>query len=358
MSSGASPRWAGALGSVLLAACSTTPGTERVFDGHTISGPYIEPSAYAAYADGAYLEARGEWKAAEDAYRRALKQDPDSPSIWTRIGAIQCRTDLARALEAFRAATEHSSHGPAWAARARCLHEHGRSADALAAAESALGFDPANAEANLLVADIYRERARPALSSAWLFAWLLLDPAAVSHWRALDERAKALGDPALSLLIRSSLEHGARQGSELSAAALSALQPPLPQLGLHRDLEAAITRDDVPTARAVAQQIGLSALELALLALQLGNPALGASQAELVLNANPQSADAWIVALSAAAVSSNQDAFSRLLAHEGAAQLPTSELAPRIADLLRWWVDDAASAEWTEAYRARTRDAR
>jgi hypothetical protein len=354
----ASVPWASALSGVLFVACGTQPGTERVFDGRTISGPYIEPSAYAAYADGAYLEARGEWKAAEDAYRRALEQDPDSPSIWTRIGAIQCRTDLARALEAFRAATEHSSHGPAWAARARCLHDHGRSAEALAAAKAAIGFDPPNAEANLLIADIYREQARPASSRAWLFAWLLLDPSAVSHWKALEERAKVLGDPALSLLIRAALEHGAQQGSELSAAALSALQPLRPGPGLHPDLEAAITRGDLPSARAAAQEVGLSALELALFALHLGKPGLAASQAELVLDANPESADAWIVALSAAAVSSDQENFTRLLAHAGTAQLPTTELAQRIADLLRWWVNDAAAAEWTEAYRAQTRGER
>lgn len=358
MSGETSPPWVSVLGGALFVACSARPGTERVFDGRTESGPYIEPSAYAAYADGAYLEARGEWEAAEDAYRRALAQDPDSPSIWTRIGAIQCRTDLTRALEAFRAATEDSIHGPAWAARARCLHDHGRSAEALAAAQTAIGFDPPNAEANLLIADIYREQARPAASRAWLFAWLLLDPGAVSHWKALDERAQALGDPALSLLLRSALEHGARQGSELSAAAISALQHPQPDPGLHPDLAAAITRGDLESARAAAQEVGLSSLDLALFALHLGKPALAASQAELVLDANPQSADAWIVALSAAALSSNQETFTRLLAHAGAARLPTSELAQRIADLLRWWVDDAAAAEWTEAYRAQTRDAR
>jgi len=354
----ASSPWARALGGVLFVACSAAPGTERIFDGRTISGPYIEPSAYAAYADGAYLEARGEWKAAEDAYRRALKQDPDSPSIWTRIGAIQCRTDLARALEAFRAATEHSSHGPAWAARARCLHGHGRSAEALEAAQAAIGFDPSNADANLLIADIYREQARPASSRTWLFAWLLLDPSAASHWKALDARAKSLGDPALSLLIRSALEHGVQQGSEQSAAALSALQPPRPEPGLHPDLEAAITRGDLPSARAAAQEVGLSAIDLALFALHLGNPALAANQAELVLGANPESADAWIVALSAAAVSSDHEAFTRLLAHAGAAQLPTTELAQRIADLLRWWVDETAAAEWTKAYRAQNRGGR
>jgi len=358
VSSKASPPWARALCGVVFVACGVTPGTERVFDGRTISGPYIEPGAYAAYADGAYLEARGEWKAAEDAYRRALKQDPDSPSIWTRIGTIQCRTDVARALKAFRVATEHSSHGPAWAARARCLHGHGRSAEALEAAQVAIGFDPRNADANLLIADIYREQARPASSRAWLFAWLLLDPNAVSHWKALDERAKALGDPALSLLIRSALEQGAEQGAEHSAAALSALSPPRPEPGLHPDLEAAVTRGDLPSARAAAQEVGLSAIDLALFALQLGNPALAASQAELVLLANPESADAWIVALSAAAVSSDEETFARLLAHAGAAQLPTIELAQRIADLLRWWVNDTAAAEWTEAYRARTRGER
>ncbi len=343
-----------ALSGVLVLACGTRPGTERIFDGRTVNGPYIEPSTYAAYTDGAYLEARGEWAAAEEAYRRALKQDPESPPIWTRLGVILCRTDLARAVEAFQEATERSGYGAAWAARARCLHSHQRSSEALESAKIAIGLERDNADANLLIAEIYREQARPASARAWLFAWLLLDADALSHWKALSEQAILLADEALSLLIKSELERRAQVGSEVGVAALAALQPRGLEPGRHADLEAAVSRGDLAAARSSAHAAGVSELDLAQLALDLGSPALAASQAQLVLAADPQNADAWIIALSAAALGANEQDIKRLLTESGGSRLPSAELARRMTELLRWWIDEAAAAAWAEAYQTQT----
>ena len=58
-------------------------------NGRTVNGAYIEPEAYAAYTEGAYREARGEWAAAERAYRSAIEEDPDSPGIWLRLGVLE-----------------------------------------------------------------------------------------------------------------------------------------------------------------------------------------------------------------------------------------------------------------------------
>jgi tetratricopeptide (TPR) repeat protein len=323
-----------------------------------VRGPYIEPSTYAAYTDGAYLEARGEWRAAEEAYRRALEQDPDSPSIWTRLGVILCRDDLQSALEAFRRANEHSGHGPAWAARARCLYEHRRSPDALASAKAAIGFDPTDADANLLIAEIYREQARPASSSAWLFAWLLLDPHSLSHWKALAAQADALADRSLSLLLRSELEQRVDQGSEIGAAALSALQPPKLSPGLHKALEEAVARGDLARARTSAHAAGISELDLATLALEMGSTSLAASQAQLLLGADPQNGDAWIVALAAAALASDEEGFARLLTTAAGTRPPRAALAEHMTSLLSWWIGEAAASEWAEAYRSQAASGR
>jgi len=341
-----------ALGIAAALACGAPQGTERVFDGRTVTGPYIEPSTYAAYADGAYLEARGEWKGAEEAYRRALEDDPESPAIWTRLGVILCRSDFAHALEAFRMATEQSGYAPAWAARARCLHGHQASAEALESAKTAITLDPTSADANLLIAEIYREQARPASSRAWLFAWLLLDPEALSHWKTLDRQAKLLADPALALLLRSELERQARTGSELGAAALETHSPAaLP--GVHAELEAAIARGDLSSARLAASSTELSELDLAQLALQLGQLSIATSQAELILKADPENTDAWVIALCAAALGADEEAVRALLQRMTSSQLPTTDLAKRFTELLGWWIDDAAAADWAEVYRDR-----
>src|SRR5688572_25585837 len=85
-----------------LLGCGSTQSTERVFHGHVVVGPYVEPEAYAAFAEGMYLEQHGHWDEAARAYRRARAFDPDSPGIATRLGAIACRTSLEAALEEFQ----------------------------------------------------------------------------------------------------------------------------------------------------------------------------------------------------------------------------------------------------------------
>jgi len=69
-------------------ACRAAQTTERVFHGEVVVGTYIEPEAYAAFAEGVYLEQRGDYGAAANAYRRAQARDSDSPGIAARLGAV------------------------------------------------------------------------------------------------------------------------------------------------------------------------------------------------------------------------------------------------------------------------------
>ena len=81
-----------ALLSFLLAGCGLGAGTvTRVSNGVAVEGRYVPPEAYAAYAKGAFLEARGDDAAALAQYRLALDHDPDAPEILARLGAVQCR---------------------------------------------------------------------------------------------------------------------------------------------------------------------------------------------------------------------------------------------------------------------------
>lgn len=335
--------------SLWVAGCGATQGTQRVFAGQTVAGPYIEPQAYAAYAEGSYLEARGDWTGAERAYQRALARDRDSPGIWTRLGVIACRRNLELALEHFQTDGVSKAYAPAWAERARCLREHRDALGALDSARRAVLLDPDNAVANLLIADVYSAQAQPSRASAWLFAWLLRDPSAASHWRSVLERGIALKDRELEGLARAEVNRqrapDARDDAFTGAA---------PEVTASADLEAALRSGDVSLARINAGERGISMRGLALLAIANGQPSVALAQAELLLAAAPNDGNALVAALFASALLGDAAKLATLLRHDHRVALPEAELAEQMADLLRWYAGDAAAGEWQLAYeRAR-----
>ena len=74
-------------------ACAGAPDVTRIVDGHVLEGPFVEPEAYAAFLRGAIAEERGDLPSALREYEAILSVDDDNPEIWTRIGAVRCRTD-------------------------------------------------------------------------------------------------------------------------------------------------------------------------------------------------------------------------------------------------------------------------
>lgn len=307
------------LGLAVLAACGPTHTTERVFAGRSEVGPYIEPEAYAAFAEGVYLEGHGEPERALRAFQRAQSIDPESPGVAARVGALLCRTDLAAALDALETSGFARDYAPAWSARARCLHQHGKSGDALDAARQAVRLDPHDPAANLLIARLLREGAEPGRASAWLFAWLLSDPGASAFWRAISEEAALSGDAALS-----ELAHGRRPAAAREETAAGPAEP-----------------DPEPP------------LELALRAARRGRPALALEQAERSLAANPLDADALVVALYAAALLEDEAVLTRLLRGARAVAPPSAEVAPLLAELLGYRVGDEAAERWRAATHRR-----
>ena len=340
---------AAALGINTLAfvGCRPAHHTQRVFDGRTVNGPYIESEAYAAYAEGAYLEARAEWVGAEQAYRRALHRDPGSPSIWTRLGAIACRTSLKRALDAFKTGLAAEEYAPGWAERARCLHRHGEKQLALESAQRCIALDAANAEANLLIAEIYREQGQSPRSRAWLFAWLLHNPEASSHWNRLSEQVKLLGDPALAGLAHAELNRRAGLGG-------TDLPPAIAQGdaagAAESNVMAAIDARDLAAAQSAAAEAKITGLDLAIIATRRGEPELALSQAELILAADPHNGDAWVVALLSAALAGKEARLGELLRQAKHQRLLGAERAELLTELLRWRVGDDEAAAWKAAY--------
>jgi tetratricopeptide (TPR) repeat protein len=300
-----------------LLGCGSTQSTQRVFHGHVVVGAYVEPEAYAAFAEGVYLEQRGDWDGAASAYRRARARDPDSPGIAARLGAIACRTSLEAALDELQTSGVARDYAPAWAERARCLLAHRDPARALDAARRAVMLDPGNPDANLAIAQIYREQGRPELARAWLFAWALGDPDASAYRSAIAEQARLLDDGALALLSQGLDGHPA---------------------------DAPDDADDGAAAPAPTQ--------MAQRALARGEPAAAAEQAALALNADPRDADALVLALLAASLEPNEARFAELLvrARAGAAP-PEPAAAAWMAELLRARVGDDAAERWLAAHR-------
>jgi len=332
---------------LLCLACSSSRSTERVFNGRTTPGHYIEPEAYAAYTRGAYHEARGEWADAERAYRQALESDESSPDIWTRLGAIACRADLGQALEDFEQALASEEYAPAWAERARCLHAHQKPDAALTAAQRAVQLEPRDADMNLLIVRLYHASSKDEQARAWLFAWLLREPELGGRDSELRDQSSQLGDATLSALVQAELARrqrtAARQLTETSALVTAPSEVPGGVL-------AALRAGDLAAARAAAAEAKLSSLELALLATKHGQPELGLSQAQLLLAADPRDADALIAALDAARSSGNEASFSALLRGAQSTGLPGLSLAKLLTQLLRGRISDEAADHWRDAY--------
>ncbi|HTV20729.1 MAG TPA: tetratricopeptide repeat protein [Polyangiaceae bacterium] len=299
-----------------LLGCGTTQSTQRVFDGHLVVGPYVEPEAYAAFAEGTYLEARGEWEAAASAYRRARTRDPDSPSIAARLGAIACRTSLEAGLDELQTSGIARDYAPAWAERARCLLAHHDRPRALEAAQRAVMLDPSNPDANLSIAQIHREQGHPDRARAWLFAWALGDPDAAAYRDAIEEQARLLDDAALAVLVATR----GRQHAE----------------------EAGSVEDVAP----------LSPTELAERAIARGEPEAASQHAALALQANPEDADAAIVALFAASLELDEARFLELLrALRTGKEAPGADASAWMAELLRARVGEGAAERWLAAQR-------
>ena len=102
----------------------------RMADGVRYSGRFVNPEAYAAYLLGVEYEARGDYPRALSAYLEAHAEDPDSPEVWARIGALRCfSSEPARGPAAARGAFEHGiTNDPEYFGnyleRARCAERH------------------------------------------------------------------------------------------------------------------------------------------------------------------------------------------------------------------------------------------
>jgi len=209
LSSGSATRARHTLLSLLTALCVScgagSSGVTRMADGVRYQGRFINPEAYAAYLLGVEHEAREEFGPALAAYSEAHSEDPDSPEIWARIGAVRCSSSEPKAgPSAARSAFERGlSLAPGYYGnyfeRARCAERAREFSNALTDATVAVAHRPQDEAANLLVARLLQALGRHAEARAWLEAYRSYYAATVATDRALDDaRGRTSNQPSLA----------------------------------------------------------------------------------------------------------------------------------------------------------------
>jgi Tfp pilus assembly protein PilF len=268
-----------ALSFALCVSCAVgSSGVTRIAGGVRYEGRFINPQAYAAYLLGVEREARGELSEAVAAYLEAHAEDPDSPEIWARIGAVRCfssepksgpaaaRTSFERGLK-----LDPDYYGN-YLERARCAERAVDFPSALRDATAAVARRPDDEPANLLVARSLQGLGQSAEARAWLEAYRSYRAATVATDRALDSAR-----------------------SPASGAATAA-----------------------PSAKAAS-----SARSGAFAELRSGRTERARQQAETELEADPSNADAWIAALVACDALHDDQCFEATIS-----RLQTPSLSP------------------------------
>ncbi|MEI9936802.1 MAG: tetratricopeptide repeat protein [Pseudomonadota bacterium] len=190
-----------ALALALCVSCAEgSSGVTRMASGVRYEGRFVNPEAYAAYLLGVVREARGQFGEALSAYLEAHAEDPDSPEIWARIGAVRCfssepkdgpaaaRAALERGLK-----TDPTYYGN-YLERARCAERAHDYRSALNDATAAVARCPDDEPTNLLVARLLQALGQSAQARAWLEAYRSYHAATVATDRALESaRRPAMG---------------------------------------------------------------------------------------------------------------------------------------------------------------------
>jgi Tfp pilus assembly protein PilF len=329
-----------------LAACTlggcffSAPPVTRLADGIEYEGRAVSGDAYAAYAKAALLEARGDDQRALAAYDLAASHDPDSPEILARLGAVACRLSRApgdelglRADKSFSRALKLDQYSAtAWTELCVCANRRGDVAGALAAGLRAVDADASSLRATLLVVALLERQSQLPRARSWLDALVVRQPGSHEAWRALAAFAERHHDLGRALRAEQGLaELGFRPGPRQA-------------------LTQALARDRVEDSRRAALELRLPAGELALREVRAGRVGAAAAQAELVLGANPDDADAWIAALCAASLERNEAAFlSTLRAAPLDASTPSAAGLELLGELLERRIGPEAKSAWQAA---------
>lgn len=347
-------------------ACAGAPSVvTRTADGVIYDARYIPPEAYAAYARGAWLEARGDLSGALAAFETALDFDPESPEIRAKLASIRCRLATSAAApearraeaELERALTLDPESSPALVARARCRARFGDTRAALDSALRAARVDPESITVQLLVVDLAEAAGDLALARTWLDALVTRTPDSRLAWERLAAFARKHDDSARALRAAQALralraDELTRLATRSSGATASSAQGASSGMTAEAALTQALAEGDLPRARRAAARLGITPGELAARAAASGATDLAKAQAELVLDADPSDPDAWITLLWLESSAESLETWvTRLRAAPRDSAHPPSPTARRLhAELLERLAGSDARRAWEAAF--------
>lgn len=298
--------------------CAREATVDRSYEGHVVSGRFIEPETYSAFLRGSIAEAEGDDVEALKAYHRVERLDPGGPEIWTRIGAVRCAENPRDpgADAAFdRALAVDDAYARVWAEKAKCARIRGDEIGARAAARRAalapLGASPSRlARPDLGEGDDAKGDALVAftvaggLPSAALRALVVWGEShgEIALWaRALVALAKIA--PLERDEVAQSAEALAGLGAGgsarlVAAAAVDASEQPLSSrypLAARLAVDEAIARRDSRGVRERATHAHLALDEVAARALLAGDAAMARELASTLVRADPRDDGARVV---------------------------------------------------------------
>lgn len=233
---------------LLSLACGKGPTIERRRHGIVEASRVVEPAAYAWYGRAIRYARLGDTENARRAFKRVLDLDRRSGAAWAGLAKTHCAASRERARALFREGLESAAEkAPVHLGLAQCSLSWAEPEVAVQSARKALLLDPWSPEATkLLVAGL-----------------------------------KAIGEP--------------EEASRVSRAGELFLGEAPPREESTEDAVAlALALENLGLARRLAPG-HLTSGELAALAYYLGKDELAKKQADFVLSADPNNADAWLV---------------------------------------------------------------
>ncbi len=324
--------------SLAIAGCAAQSGVERRYDGEVLQGRPISASAYAYYARGAVLEAQGSYDEAAAEYRAVLELDGRSVSAWTQLGACLCAQGRP-ADAAFDHALRLGRHyAPAWHEQAKCLERRGEYTRALGFAERALSLKQDEFEYTATVARLLERLGEDARARRLLIGSVLWQPGSIESRRALAGFGVRKRDPVLvrmSCCLTTDTEPFSmhRPPGEAVASRSSGAPPGEDQ-----------AQPRAPTPRMV---------ERALCAARRGDGDAAMKISRVIVDLDPDNADAWVALLCGADLLGDSAAFSDALARIGSRPVLTYRLARDLmADVLERRSGEASAAAWATAWDA------
>lgn len=291
----------------------------RVVDGRRVVGPFVSQNAYSAYLQGATLEAEGKNREALVAYEQALRHDPESPDLWTRVGAVKCALGDNPHSAFARAVALDSEYEAAWAALAHCHLARGEDERALQALRTAVSVEPQRRENIIELARVLELVGKAEEARRWLDALAIAEPKSVEVHRARLELALRTGD-------RVRVEASARRFVELAPDVSRELSERVPSLSPLARIDDALLRHDLDEARRLALSARVANGTVALRAVRLGRLSEGRELAQMALAADPADSDARVAAAAVAELTRDDAALDEALSDLPAEAAPLSEL--------------------------------